>query len=260
MTSETQICNFALSSVGTRSTIAALNEDSNEARACALWFAQTRDDMIQQAFWNFARKTATLSLLKQAPGTPGFSGTQSVTWIPDYPAPPWLYEYAYPSDCIQVQFLIPQIATGWTGDVPLFGANVVTSGPTWNTPAIPFQPATDTDSGGNDINVILTSQYQAIAVYNRRVTNPSLFSSQFVSAFQALLAARITMALTGDKQLANGMINQANALVLQARVSDGDEGLTVQDPATDWINARFSGGFPTSGWMLSPYPALFSLY
>ncbi len=260
MTSETQICNFALSSIGTRSTIAALTEDSNEARACNLWFAQTRDDMLQQAFWNFARKTATLSLLKQAPGTPGFSGTQSTTWNSSYPAPPWLYEYAYPSDCLQLQYLLPQITTGWTGDVPLFGADVITSGPIWNSPAVPFAIGSDTDAGGNDITVILTSQYQAIGVYNRRITNPSLFSSQFVSAFQCLLAARIAIALTGDKQLANGMINQANGLILQARVADGDEGLTVQDPPTDWIQARENGGFGANAWLVSPYPPLFSSF
>lgn len=258
MTSETTICNFALSQVGTRSTIASLTEDSNEARACNLWFDQTRDDMLQQAFWNFARKTATLSLLKQSPGTPGFVGPASATWSNVYPAPPWQYQYAYPSDCLQVRYLQPQLSTGWTGDVPLFGASVVTSGPTWNVPAVPYITATDTDAGGNDYNCILTSQYQAIATYTRRIINPNLFSSQFISATQSLLAARITMQLTGDKSLANGLIQSTNDMILQARVSDGNEGLTVQDPATDWVQARADGAGPVAFWMIAPYPPLFA--
>jgi hypothetical protein len=77
MASETDIYNLALAHVGTRSTIALPTEDSNEARACRRFYAQARDETLTAAWWTFARRTAVLTLLKSAPGTPEFQGVVS---------------------------------------------------------------------------------------------------------------------------------------------------------------------------------------
>jgi hypothetical protein len=55
--SETSICNRALNAIGTRSTIASLGEESNEARQCNILYASTRDSLLTMAAWNFARKS-----------------------------------------------------------------------------------------------------------------------------------------------------------------------------------------------------------
>lgn len=260
MSSEVDVCNLALANIGTRSTIAALTEDSNEARACNLWYATTRDEVTGMAFWNFARKTVNLSLIKSAPGTPTNPSATGTAWTPDWPAPPWLYEYAYPSDCIQMRFLSPQITTGVDG-VPIFGPNVITSPPNWGGAAVRWLAATDeVGTPAAQTNVVLTNQYQAIGVYTVRTTNTNLFSAQFVTALAAALGAKIAMQLTGDKQLAKGMYELANATILQARVTDGNEGLTFQDTMPDWIVSRSAFGLPNYGYFVAPYSALFPIW
>jgi len=258
MTSEVNICNQALTDIGTRSTIASLTEDSQEAQACSLVYSTVRDQVLGMAFWNFARKTATLSELKSAPGTPTNPTASGNVWSSDWPAPPWLYEYAYPSDCIQMRFICPQFNTGVDG-VPIFGPSVMTSLPAFIGTAVRFAVATDeVGSPAAQTNVILTNQYQAIGVYTVRITNTNLFSSQFVTALSAALAAKLAMSLAGDRQLAKGLYELANSTVLQARASDGIEGLTIQDTTPDWILSRGGFGSPDYGsYFMAPYNPLF---
>ena len=193
MTSVVSICNRALSSIGTRSTIAAITEASTEAKQCNLIYEATRDEVLSMAFWNFARKVLTGSLLKSAPGTPTNTSAPGVVWNDTYPPPPWLFEYTYPSDCIQVRMLQPQPTMGYTGVVPIFSSGSgLYSAPVLGQryPAIPFEAVVDTDASGNDVNAIVTNEYQALLVYTKRVTDPNIFSSQFVQALVAALAAK----------------------------------------------------------------------
>lgn len=259
-TSETAICNRALASIGGRTTIASLTEASNAARQCNIIYSATRDEVLQMAFWNFAGKTDYLSLLKSAPGTPT-NPTGATTWTTAYPSPPWLYEYGYPSDCLQVRFLVPQVQTGLTGTP--FMSNQMGMYPYVMGPAARFEIASDENDTGAQINCILTNQYQAIARYTRRTTDPNLFGAQFVQALVMALAAKLALALTGDKGLANMMFGAANSAVTQARASDGNEGLTTVDSTPDWITARdgalgITGG--PGGYWISPYSSLYSIY
>ena len=198
--SETSICNRALAKVGTRSTIASLTEQSNEAKQCNLIYAATRDEVAGMAFWNFTTKTISLALLKSAPGTPT-NPTGATQWTPAYPPPPWLYEYAYPTDCLQFRKVVPQVSTGVIG-VPIF-SNAVTMYPYVQGPAVPWEAMSDTDPDGNIINVLVTNQYQEIGDYTRQTVKPAIFPAQFIEALVCALAAKLSIALTGDKGLAN---------------------------------------------------------
>lgn len=90
--------------------------------------------------------------------------------------------------------------------------------------------------------VILTNQEFAILVYCRQVTDINLMDTLFQSAWINVLAAALCMVITGDKALANGLINQANKVIVEARQADGNEGLTVNDYNPDWIRVRGVGG------------------
>jgi hypothetical protein len=236
MTSVVSLCNRALSGIGTRSTIASLDEDSNEAIQCALIYEDTRDEVLQAAFWNFAQKTALLSLLKSAPGTPTNLTSTASNWTSDFPAPPWLYEYAYPSDGIQVRTIIQQIQNQYVGTPFTTGGSPIY--PYSIGPGSFFEVATDLDASGAAINVILTNQYQAIARYTQRVTDPNLFGAQFAEALVQALSAKLAVPLTGKVALANTKFAQANAIIVAARASDANEGLTVIDNMPDWITCR----------------------
>lgn len=256
MTTETEICNRALSRIGTRSTIASLDEVSNEANQCSLLYATTRDEVLSMAQWNFAKKTATLSLVKSAPGTPT-NQTGATQWSSAYPAPPWLYEYSYPSDCVQFRYIIPQIDTGVIG-TPIFSTVTGYSpfvGMPWN--AVRFETSSDM-VGSDEMNVILTNQYQAIGVYTRQVTNVNLFQNNFTEALVCALAGKLAQPLTGDRALRNEMFQLANDRIIAARASDGNEGLTIIDIPADFITARDSiNPWTGPGYFIAPYAPLF---
>lgn len=86
--------------------------------------------------------------------------------------------------------------------------------------------------------VILTNQEQAVAAYIKQITDPNLMDPQLIQAWIAYLGARLAMQLTGDTATANAQIMAANGFILQARTSDGNEGLTVQNSTPDWIRIR----------------------
>lgn len=82
-TTDVDICNRALSRLGTRATISALDENSTEARTVSIWYAATRDTLLRAHDWNFARRRVVLAVQGTAP-----TG--------------WAFRYALPSDCIRL--------------------------------------------------------------------------------------------------------------------------------------------------------------
>lgn len=259
MPSEVSICNRALSAISARTQIASLTESSEAARQCNLIYADTRDEVLQMAFWNFAAKTQLLSLLKSAPGTPSNAGSTTTQWLSDFPAPPWLYEYAYPSDCIQMRTIIQQLPNTYIG-VPFTSNPSAGVYPYVVGPGAFFEVSTDTVDNTQQ-SVILTNQYQAIGRYTSRVTNPALFGAQFTEALVQALSAKLALALSGKTSLANLKFAQANAIISQARASDANEGLTVIDNMPDWITIREDGPYDymSSQGFIAPYAPLYGL-
>ena len=82
-TSEVTIANLALGKIGA-GTIIALDEESTEARACRLHYAQTRDEVLRSHRWNFAIHPEQL--------------VQDV----EKPKFTWAFQYALPVDCLRV--------------------------------------------------------------------------------------------------------------------------------------------------------------
>lgn len=256
MTAVVDIANRALSSIGTRSQIADMSEDSNEARNCKLLLEPLRDELLRMAPWNCAFTFNNLSLICSAPGTPENTSAGNSTWDKGIPAPPWSYEYVYPSDCLRPVYIVPQFTTGFTSGVPITTAVTGGAPAFWNGPPVRYKVAVDQigqdgkpSAGGVDQRVILTNQEQAILAYVKRVTNPDVWDDQFQQALVAALAGRLVIALTGDKGLAQLKMQEANQFIMIARVSDGNEGLTVNDVTPDWIRCR---GISYQAWEFSP--------
>lgn len=231
------LCNRSLLSVGARASITSLTEGSVEANACSILFAPTFEQLARTARWNCLKKTATLSLLKAASGTPE---NPSGTLLP-LPPQPWLYSYALPSDCLDVRFLQQVFQLQSTG-VPLSGAYVSSGSPYLNPGNIPFSVSYDVDSSNNPITVILTDLSQAQIVYTVNQPNPDIWDSLFQSAYVASLAAYLVPALTLNLALLGSCIKQAENAIIQARVADGNEAITSVDRIPDWMRARASGG------------------
>jgi hypothetical protein len=241
------LCNRALSAVGMRGSIEDLNEGSPEANACSRFFESTRDELLAKAWWNGARKTAVLALSKASPGTPENSvPSTSAQWSPAYPAPPWLYEYLLPADCISPRY-VAALPSSAIPAVPIFSSQTTWSLPLVQGAAIKFVTAIGADPDGNNIKVLLTNQSQAILVYTAKIVDTELWDPGFEQAFVYSLAGYIAIPLTGEKGIARANFDVANQKIAEARASDGNEGLTMQETMPDWLQVRGVGYDVTYG-------------
>lgn len=80
---EVKVSNLALANLG-QNQIMALSDESQPARFCNTYYEQTRDEVLQMAFWSFAIVRADLSRLVDAPLNQ------------------WLYQFQLPSDYIRI--------------------------------------------------------------------------------------------------------------------------------------------------------------
>lgn len=259
MTTETDIANRSLSSIGTRSQIASLNEDSNEARQCNLLLEPLRDELLRMAPWNCATNFGNLALICAAPGTPENPTAGTLTWEKGQPPPPWSYEYAYPADCLRPLWVVPQFTTGFSSGVPITTAVTGGAPSFWQGPPVAFRVGIDQLTngvpavGGIDTKVIWTNQEQAVLAYIKRVVDPNVWDPQFQQALVAVLGARLVFALTGDKVQANIKLREANEAIMIARAGDGNEGLTINNVTPDWIRARGISYVSDYGWTPNQY-------
>jgi len=254
MTTMIEVANRALQAIGTRTTIASLNENSPEARQVSIAIEPVRDELLRMAPWNCSTNFNSLTLICAAPGTPENPTAGTNTWQKGTPAPPWTYEYAYPPDCLRPLWIVPQFTTGFASGVPITTAVTGGAPQYWNGPPVRFKVAIDQilngvpAVGGADMKVILTNQEQAILAYVKQILDPNVMDGLFVQAWVAALAARLVWALNGLKELANEKVKEANQYIILARQADGNEGLTVNDVTPDWIRIR-GIDFPNDyGW------------
>lgn len=96
MASEVSICNMALGHIKSKSTIASLDEESNEAKKCKLFYSQARDETLEEFNWHFAKRNIVLAEIGTAPLG-------------------WAYQYAYPADGIAVR----RVITAYRDDDPV---------------------------------------------------------------------------------------------------------------------------------------------
>ena len=95
-----------------------------------------------------------------------------------------------------------------------------------------------TDNSGNPREIILCNQSQSQAVYTVNQPNPQLWDSQFQAAMVASLSVYFIQALNMNMPLLQGAVAQAQKMIDQARISDGNEGTQSQSRQASWISAR----------------------
>lgn len=175
VTSPADVVNLALQRIGYKGRVGNLYDGSAAANDALDIYAQTRDELLRQNDWGFAEITQVLTLLKQALA----QYIPPVVWDPVFhPAPPWYYEYEYPSNCLKIRAV---------KSVPMFRPN--------------FDPQPNVWSVANDNvtsprkRVILCNVPNAILVFTGQVTDPTLWDVDFIEAFAAALGRRLAPAL-----------------------------------------------------------------
>ncbi len=246
------VCNLGLAEVGGRVQISSLNENSTQANTAKLFYTPKVQMLMRAAPWDSLRATIALTQLKAAV----VNGVASASPPPQ----PFLYEYAWPSDCLKARFLMP------TQNAPLAGTPLTTSPDAvvgYSTPVtnIPFVVATDYDTTGNPIKVILTNLPSAQLVYTRDLSQvPDLWDSLFLTAATALLGAYFINALARDKTQYGEQVTVAKGAIDAARAANGNESISNIDHFPDWLQIRSTsavpwawntggpGGAPWAGW------------
>ena len=233
MADQLSIINRALLQSGSRSQISALNEGSTESDVANTLYIPTFEALARSAHWNCLRGQVVLTLLAAAAGTPE---NPDGTTLPLPPAP-WLYSYAVPSDSLRIRFLLPTFNNA-VGIVPELSASNNILSPYINGIQIPFIVSYGTDNQGNPIQLILTNQTQAQAVYTVNQPNPVIWDSQLQQAMVASLTVYFIQSLNMNIPLMQNAIKSANEMIAAARISDGNEGTTTQTRNASWITAR----------------------
>lgn len=100
---------------------------------------------------------------------------------------------------------------------------------------------------GVNTRVILTNGPVAIGTYASDVTDYDIWEDSAIQAFVAALAGYLAIPLSGNRALANDLVENANRTILEARADDANEALTIHDPIPDWIAVRFENDYGYGG-------------
>ena len=176
-----QVVNLALARIGVEERIADIFEGSVAAQLVLDIYGQTRDELLRQGQWGFAQRNVSLTLLKSAPAG-GY--VPPTVWSSAYPPLPWLYEYAYPTDCLKIRAIKPS---------PILLPNFDPQ---------PFVWSVENDGSYDPpVKVILSNVGSAVMVYTGQITDPTTWEADFVEALADALARR--MAASSAKLKAN---------------------------------------------------------
>lgn len=161
MASDVQICNMALSHIGSEARVSSISppDGSVEAGHCATFYHLARTELLEPGSWAFSLKRASLAQVTN-------------------PSTVWAYAYAKPAGCLRaLRVLRPSIAiTVFTQDLAL-------------------EPHTDDrDSAPFEIEgeVILCNEPDAVLVFVQDVTDSTKFPASFTSTFSYLLGSYLS--------------------------------------------------------------------
>jgi hypothetical protein len=212
-TTNFDICNRALTLLGSRKTINSFTQDSLEAQTANQSFTPTMNWCFGLANWNFARQTAALVITKGPPTTsPG-------AWTTAVPSPPWLYQYGLPVDYMRAVYMTNNAAAatgpGYAGE--------------------PQRYAIVEDTTG--VTVLVTNSATCNLIYTAYVVSPTNWPFYFERLAVLALAQNMCMSLTGNLELLNWLAAGLEQQIAIAMQLNKLEGLVIEDNTPEWIQA-----------------------
>lgn len=215
MSSVVDLCNLALSNIRAGS-INSLDESSLQAQACDLKYPVVRDFLLRSHKWNFNHFIKPLAVLSEDVFN-------------------WSYTYQYPTDCLGINRLIPDVEEFTQTDAAYRPRHIEDLYSTDLTRQIKHEIAVVSGT-----KVILANEPNLRLDYRARVEDPNLFDPLFVMALQWYLAAELAEPIIGGDKSA-GLRQTALAIYQQhvnnAEVEDTNE--QYSEPVqSDFITIR----------------------
>lgn len=261
----TDVAQQAIDACGISVVLGDLEDGTKEAQVLLRAYGQCLRQLLRSVHWNFARFQAPMVLLADATGNTPNVGANVIK--------PWVYEYSYPINCMKARF-VPWTPQGLVSPVP--PGNIVPANPNvplttglgnpvagavtrparWLEATDPNYPAPagalTWDVQGvspQGRTVILTNVRDAQLVYTALLNYPSVWDAQFRAAFVAYLASEVAFSLWSTKgkpefgmKVRDENMKIAAGKIMQARVTDGNEGWSNSDIIPDWFRGRNIGG------------------
>jgi len=174
MTSEVEVCNLALGNIRAAS-INNLTEPSVQAQQCKLRYPILRDRCLRELPWQFNHKIRALASLS----TEIFN---------------WAYAYSYPVDCLKINRLVgsfEELPAG-SSDVAsrLLDSRVINLKE--QKRQIPYEIF-----NFDDTKTIGSDQPDLRVDFSAKITDPNLFSDDFILALSHLLASELAIPVVG---------------------------------------------------------------
>lgn len=184
ITTPEDIVNAALAKLKAPIRVGKLTEGSAPAKIALDTFGQTRDSLLREGDWGFARRDVNATLLKSAPA----GGYFDTSWNRvTHPPLPWRFAYEYPSDCLKVRSLRPQ---------PNFIPDFAPSPVLFDTPNTYIL----VDAVQTQVKCITCMVPSAILTYTGQILDPALWEVGFVNAMIAAMAEILAPAIDPQAQ------------------------------------------------------------
>ncbi len=208
MASEVSICNMALAHISA-GQISSLNEQRTQAQKCKLFYASSRDLVLRDHKWTFAQRRRALTPID----------------VPTEYSGKYFYGYVQPSDCLKTHFV--------------YESTVLSIDPVSTKPQ-PFKKA----RAATGELVIMTNVSTAELEYTMRVTDPTWFDEEFITALALRLASILAVPLVKNQKLKDLLHREYIFYLRQGEASDENSQDTQEEKEQEnpWIAAR-TGGF-----------------
>ncbi|MBR6510860.1 MAG: hypothetical protein IKT51_01260 [Phascolarctobacterium sp.] len=199
MLNNTDICNMALAYLA-KGRIANINEQSELARQCKLFYETTKKSLLRDYSWGFAKRVIKLAELTEE-------------------SPYWNNLYAYPEKCVCVR----KIFAADNGKI----VTAEQEKEKWDL----FLATDNVLAIGCDIE-------QAWMEYTYDVDDAELFSADFLEAFTHMLAFNICLQLTGNTVLQQQQYQLAQNALSRAKYTTAAEKHSKPEYPSKYFDGR----------------------
>lgn len=217
MASTVEVVNLALSNIRAGS-INSLDEGSLQAQVAKLKYPFMRDRLLREIPWQFNRKLRALSTLT----TDVFN---------------WAYAYQYPVDCLKIHRLVPS----WE-EIPAGASDVVSRQRDTELRSLKeLRQQVPYEVFNFDDNKVIASDDTELRIdYAAKITDPNLFSDDFILALSHLLAGEMAIPLIGaetGRQLRSDEFTLYESYLASAVADDMNDGFYTP-PESEFVTVR----------------------